>query len=245
MIEEIKAGSGWGGIFVGAGLVVAACVLGTSYLWAGAQAGRVLEVTGTATEMVKADTATWHADFSRSATVTNLKDGYAQMKNDEALVSKFFKDNKVASEELQIMPVSMFVNYNKSQNNDAPVEYNLTQTITVQTKDLAKVDQLAKSFQSLINQGVIFSAQPVEYYYSGLSDLKVKLIGDAVKDAKARAQKVAEAGDRNVGELRSAASGVVQVLAPNSTDVSDYGTYDTRTIDKQVMVTVRTKWGVR
>ena len=244
MLEELKKTSAWDGVFVGLGLVIAAMVLGTAYMWNGAQATKALEVTGSATESVKADSATLHSSFARIVTLDELKAGYANMKNDESLVMKYFATQGVKPEELTIAPVSMN-QYYENNNQGGPTKYNLQQDVTLQTTDLVKADKIAKSFQDLINQGVIFSTQPVEYYYSKLPELKVKLLGDAMKDAKTRAQKLAESADQGVGELRSAASGVVQVLAPNSTDVSDYGTYDTRTVGKQVMVTVRTKWGVK
>lgn len=244
MLEEIKKLSAWNGIFAGIGLVVAAGILGTSYMWNGAQATKALEVTGSATQSVKADSATLHSSFARIVTLDQIKAGYVSMKADEASVVKFFTAQGVKPEELTISPVSMN-QYYESNNNGGPTKYNLQQDVTLQTTDLAKADKIAKSFQDLINAGVIFSTQPVEYYYSKLADLKVTLLGDAMKDAKNRAQKLAASADQGVGELRSAASGVVQVLAPNSTDVSDYGTYDTRTVDKQVMVTVKTKWGVK
>ncbi|HPO83031.1 MAG TPA: SIMPL domain-containing protein, partial [bacterium] len=62
---------------------------------------------------------------------------------------------------------------------------------------------------------------------------------EAMNDAKARAEKIAQSSGQGVGSLRSASMGVVQVLEPNSTEVSDYGSYDTSTIEKEVMVTVR------
>ena len=65
------------------------------------------------------------------------------------------------------------------------------------------------------------------------------LIGKAVQDAKARAESIAKSTGQSVGALKSASSGVVQVMAPNSVDISDYGSYDTSTIDKQIMVTAR------
>lgn len=244
MCEDIKKSPIWGGMFIGVGLIVAAGVLGTSYVWNGAQATKALEVTGSATVSVKADNATLHSSFARIVTLDELKTGYADMKKDEALVQKFFTAQGVKLEELTIAPISMNVYY-ENNNQGGPTKYNLQQDVTLQTTDLTKADKIAKSFQDLINAGVIFSTQPVEYYYSKLPELKVTLLGDAMKDAKTRAQKLEESADQGVGELRSAASGVVQVLAPNSTDVSDYGTYDTRTVDKQVMVTVRTKWGVK
>ena len=84
-----------------------------------------------------------------------------------------------------------------------------------------------------------------EYYVSTLPQLRVSLVGQAVKDAKARAVEMANSGDSSVGALKSAASGVVQVLAPNSTSVEDYGSYDTSTIQKQVMVTARAVFYVK
>ena len=71
------------------------------------------------------------------------------------------------------------------------------------------------------------------------------LIGKAVTDAKARATEIAKSVGQSVGRLQSASSGVVQVMAPNSTDVADYGSYDTSTIDKQVMVTAKATFVVR
>jgi hypothetical protein len=39
--------------------------------------------------------------------------------------------------------------------------------------------------------------------------------------------------------------GVVQVMQVDSVDVSDYGSYDTSTINKDVMVTVKTVFGLK
>jgi hypothetical protein len=41
-----------------------------------------------------------------------------------------------------------------------------------------------------------------------------------------------------VGEVRAIRSGPFQVSAPDSVDVSDYGMYDTSTIDKTITATV-------
>jgi hypothetical protein len=79
----------------------------------------------------------------------------------------------------------------------------------------------------------------LEYSYTKLPELRVSLLSDAVKDAKARAAKLAESSGKKVDVLKSASVGVVQVLPVNSVDVSDYGTYDTSKIDKDVMVTVK------
>ena len=85
----------------------------------------------------------------------------------------------------------------------------------------------------------------MEYYISSLPELRVSLLGEAVKDAESRANSLAEASGKRVGKLKSASSGVVQVLSTNSTDISDYGSYDTSQINKQVMVTVKASFTLK
>jgi hypothetical protein len=92
---------------------------------------------------------------------------------------------------------------------------------------------------------VIISIDFLQYYYSKLPDLRVSLLSDAVKDAKSRAEKIAEGTGRAVGSIQSASSGVVQVLPVNSVEVSDYGSYDTSSIEKDVMVTVKASFRLR
>jgi hypothetical protein len=139
-----------------------------------------------------------------------------------------------------ISPVFMNEDYTYNNNNsNAPKQYILTETLTLSSNDISKITNIAKSVNSLAASGVIISTQALEYYYSKLPDLRVSLLSNAIADAKARAAKLAEAGGSKVGKLRNASSGVVQVIAPNSVDVSDYGSYDTSSIDKEVMITVK------
>ena len=53
------------------------------------------------------------------------------------------------------------------------------------------------------------------------------------------------AGGKKIGVLKSASSGVVQVMAQNSVEVSDYGMYDTSKIEKEIMVTVKASFEIK
>jgi hypothetical protein len=121
---------------------------------------------------------------------------------------------------------------------NAPKENTLRQTVKIQSNDVDKITSMAKNTQELINKGVIFSTQSLEYYYSKLPELRIELIPDAINDAKLRAQKIAEGSGKEIVSIKSANLGVVQVLPVNSTEVSDWGTYDTTTIEKEVMIPV-------
>jgi len=97
----------------------------------------------------------------------------------------------------------------------------------------------------LINKGVLFTTSSLEFYYSQLPQARIELLASAVQDAKARAEQLAQAGGKKIGILKSASSGVVQVMAPNSVEVSDYGMYDTSKIEKEIMVTVKTSFEIK
>ncbi|MHB8278191.1 MAG: SIMPL domain-containing protein [Candidatus Humimicrobiaceae bacterium] len=193
-------------------------------------------VTGSFKQKVNSDIAKLSAGFSRNIPVEDLKSGYSQMKSDEAVVKKFFIEAGFNEKDLQISPVFMDAPFMYDPN--AAKEYILRQTVEIQSKEIQKLTDLSKNVQKLIDEGVIFSINSLQYYVTNLPELRISLLADAVKDAKARAQKIAEGTGKQIGTIKTANMGVVQVLPVNSTDVSDYGTYDTSTIEKEVMVTV-------
>jgi len=207
------------------------------------EADNVLSVTGSAKQPVTADAVKWNSSFTRTVLASNLKSGYAQMKNDEAAVFKFLKDNGIVDSEITISPVSMQKQYYSDKN--APDEYMLVQNVLIQSADIEKIKNLSKSTQAVIDQGVIFSAYSPEYYYTKLPEMRVSLLPEAMKDAQTRAESIAKSTGKKVGNLKSASMGVVQVLQPNSVDISDYGNYDTSTIEKEIMITVKASFSLR
>lgn len=200
-----------------------------------------ISVTGSAKQSIAADRVKWSTSISRQATASTLKDGYAALASDLKVVEAYFNNHGFDSSELVVSTVYMDEVYDNS-NTQVPAsmkKYNLRQTIDLNSKDIAKVDALSKNTSEVIGQGVIFQALAPEYSYSDLASLRVNLLSAALKDASARADSIASVSGNKVGKLKSASSGVVQVLPVGSNDVSDSGTYDTSSIQKDVMVTVR------
>ncbi len=230
-------------------MIMGACLILSATIGAWAyynkDSSNSLSVTGSASKEVISDSAKFTGDFSRIVKISALKSGYAQMSEDLKLVKDFLKDQGIDDKAVTISNVSMNENYNYNQNYQTEKEYTLRQQVEVTSPDINKITLLAQQTQSLINKGVIFSTNPVEYYYTKLPELRVALLSDAIKDAQARASKMAEATGKRVGGLKSAASGVVQVRSANSQEISDYGTYDTSKINKNVMVTVRAAFGLK
>lgn len=204
-----------------------------------------LTVTGSASLQVVSDNAKFTGEFTRIVKMSALRFGYEQIAGDLSKVKAFLKTQGIDDKDITISTVSMFENYNYNNNYQTEKEYTIRQQVEVSSKDTDKITSLAQSAQGLINQGVIFSINPVEYYYSKLPEVRVSLLSDAIKDAMARADKMAESTGKKVGNLKSASSGVVQVLPSNSLEISDYGTYDTSKINKNIMVTVKASFGLK
>lgn len=203
-----------------------------------------LSVTGSAKIQVKSDSVKWTTSISRMVTQENIKIGYADMARDLKEVKVFFKANGIEEKVLDISPVFVEQQYNYSGGSSGPTQYNLRQTIEIQSNDIEKITAITKNTQSLIDKGVMFSPNAPEYFYTKLPETRVSLLGDAVKDAAARAEKIAQSGGRQAGSLKSASVGVTQVMQVNSVDVADYGVYDTSKIDKEVMITVKATFNI-
>ncbi|MBP8993490.1 MAG: SIMPL domain-containing protein [Bacteroidales bacterium] len=203
-----------------------------------------LTVTGSAKQQVKADLVKWQSSFSRTVSEVDLKQGYQEMEQDLQKVLVFFKNNNIKESDLLIPPIEVDEVYKYEQNYGLKT-YILRQSIELQSNDIAGITNLAKSTKELVDKGVFFTSDRLEYYYSKLADLRIELLGEAIRDARARADIIAKSSGKKVGVIKQASMGVVQVLPLNSTNISDYGEYDTSTIDKEVMVTVRALFTIK
>jgi len=230
-------------LIIGVTLIIGLWLVGNGI--AARNVGNIISVTGSATENVSADSASWSLDLSRTVTKDQVASTYAPLNADANAIAKTLASEQLASSSVTETVVNTTQNYS---NQGDPTTYTLSETVTVQTSDVNKIDTLSHNlspFQAVLSSDTLLSPQAPAYYVSTLPDLRVSLAGKAIADAKARASEIAKSGGSTVGALSSASSGVVQVTAPNSTSVDDYGSYDTSTIQKQVMVTAHASFYVR
>lgn len=229
-------------LFVGIGIVVAAFI-GAYAFYQVRSFDNSLTVTGSTTKQVTSDHVKWIGVINRAVKASTLKAGYADMAKDLVFVKEFLKEKNIPENQIVISPVFMDQNYDGPQA--AERSYTLRQNIEINSSDVNSIGEISKNIQPLIEKGVIFSTQSLEFTYTKLPEERVAMLGDAIKDAKARASSLAVSSGKTVGQLKSASSGVVQVMSANSTDVSDYGFYDTSKIEKNIMMTVKASFTLK
>jgi len=204
------------------------------------EASYTLSVTGSAKKTVKSDQVIWNLQLSRFTKLAEVKTAYKQIDTDRQVVLDFLKTNNVAQENIVVQPATMEQQWDGPQvNNPQEKLYAVKQMITITSADVDGVTKVANAVQPIIEKGVLLSNLGLQYNYTKLSNERVEMLAEAMKDARERAQSIAASDNQEVGKFVEASSGVVQVLAKGSVDVSDYGSLDTSAIEKDIMVTMR------
>jgi hypothetical protein len=209
-----------------------------------------ISVTGSAKERVSSDIGKFVGSWSRQTTKGSIANGYTDLAADLTKIKTYIKAAGATDEEIVVEPSTSYTEYDYDERGNRVMSSErvvLRQSVSVTSSDLPKIKKMADEASEIVKKGVFFEPQPAQYLYSSekLSAIRVTLMSKAITDAKSRADAIAEATGANVKKLATASSGVVQLLRPDSVDVEDYGSYDTSTIEKDVMITVRANFELR
>lgn len=202
-----------------------------------------VEVTGSAKEAVVADTGRWVINLDTKTSAGDQQAGYTRLEQAKNKITAYLEAQGFS--EYETPAASSYAEYSYPQyGSPLMTGYSVSRQIIVRSDDVEKISALAGSIEPLTGFGYNVSTHSLELTYSKLAEMRIKLLSEAIKDAQARAEAIAKESGRKVGSLRNATSGVVQVLAEGGIDISDYGSYDTQSKNKEVMVTVRATFGL-
>lgn len=239
------------------GLIIGSAIIGCALLasvFVGAYSlvkirtfSNTISVTGSAEKLITSDVVKWTSGFSRNVDIDGVAHGYVLMHKDITTTIEYLKAQGITEKELTIKPVIMNQNYEPTEKYGSKmVGYTLQQIIEIQSNNVPMITKLAQDAPAKLSEsGILFSTHGLEYFYSKFADLKVEMLADATKNAKARAEKIAESTGANIDLLQSASMGVFQVTPQNSVDVSDYGYFDTSSIEKKVTSVVRASFSLK
>ncbi len=195
-----------------------------------------ISVTGSAYEIVKSDSG--RLSFEINTQAKTKAQAYQLMKKQMPAVVKYIENKGISSENIDIKTYNGYYSYKYNQstgNYTNEVDYyKLSQPIEVTSQDVNKIKEISLDIQSLLDEGIDINVNQTAYFYSKLSDLKIKLLEAATTDAKQRASAMLKATHNKVGKIQSVKMGVFQITEVDSTNVSDMGINDTSTIDKKV-----------
>jgi uncharacterized protein len=245
--RDVRPRSGSGALIIAALLLALGGGLGL-YSVGSALAARSADgvtVTGSARVEVTADRVNWTISaYEQAGDVAGAVRG---VEASLEAVQDYLRAGGVASEEITLDGLSTSVNYRWTEGGMTSeiTSYSAYRTLRVRSDDVAMVDRLSRDIGTILVTGIGISAFAPEYYVSALPALRPALLEQAVADALVRAEAMVSVVGGEIGSVRSIRSGPFQVSAPDSVDVSDYGMYDTSTIEKSVTATVSVTFGTR
>jgi uncharacterized protein len=236
----------WGGRALGAlgrtpplvvalALLSASLVLSSSILVKGfRKANDSITVTGASTERIRSDAVDWTLEVSQSGPTQIAS--YGGLQPAVATTVAFLKAQGLADKEILLGAVKS----EKEEVRDPSTGvlrstvWTTRQPVLVASSRVETVAQVARVVSALIGQGVPLTINDPAYTYGKLATKRVDMLAKATRDARARAQAIAAEADARIGAIINADTGSFQITAPNSTETGETGSYDTRTIDKDI-----------
>ncbi len=159
----------------------------------------------------------------------------------------YFKSKNIADVDISISAIETQpipeIN-NNGVHTGKTIAYRLIQRFEVRSKDIDTITGIARSSTDLINEGIPFTSEPAEYLYTQLEKLRVDMISEATKDAKARGEAIVNVSGSHLGSIRKAETDVFQITGRYSTEVSNRGSYNTASIDKDIRSVVAITFAV-
>lgn len=205
------------------------------FFWQSRKAETSLRVVGYSSKLFDSDLVKWNVSLQKSVGNGELNIGYKNMNRDIVAFREYLIEQGIAAEEISVQPVSSYPRYD---NYGSMTGYNLNQEIFILSDKLDKVEDLALNPDFIADRGMVLQNSRLEYLYSKLPELKQELLAAATADAMARAREISGSAETGLGKMREARAGVFQITQPYSTDVSDYGIYNTSTRKKSISVTL-------
>jgi len=227
-------------IIVAAAILAAALGAGLTKVGSGfaARAASGITVTGSAKTSAKADNVVWTLNVSQLSPTASA--GITKVNSGVEAVKKYLLEGGIQESEITLGALSSYGNEEWVNGNSTGriVSYRVSRDVTVRTKSVDTVFKLSQGIGTVITAGVPVNNYGPQYLISTLADLRPKLLAEAMKDAKVRAESITKAVGGSIGNVTNVRSGVIQVTTPDSTMTSDSGAYDTSTIEKTVTATV-------
>lgn len=194
-----------------------------------------ISVTGSYSQNVTSDSGI--VNFEIHSRGADKAKAYALLAKQKPVVLKYLEDEGFKPCETDFKTPHGYdiykINPNGMSTNQI-IAFDASQSVSVKSKDVQKIKKVSTDIINLTSKGIDINVEEPSYFYSKLSDVKVKMLEEATKDAKQRATAMLKATHNRVGKIQSVKMGVFQITPVDSTNVSDMGISDTTTIEKKI-----------
>ena len=206
-------------------------------------APKTVTVKGMASRDFTSDLIIWRSTINYST--RDPQEGFRQVGSQMQTFVDFLHSYGVTDSTIMTSPIT----YRKDIANewdegsrrfvDIDKGFIVSQTITINSSDIEKVEKAYRKVGDLLKEGVLADIMDPQYYYTKLGDLKLKMLAEASADARDRAEQITESSKARLGSLKRSSMGVFQILGRNTNEEYSWGgTYNTTEKEKTATITV-------
>jgi uncharacterized protein len=199
----------------------------------------VISVTGSAKKRIQSDYIVWN--LAVTSQQPSAPAAARELAGWTGKIRSFLTGAGVKPEEVSVQPISTETVSRKGR----VTSFRLTRSFEIRSPRVGDITNVADRSSQLLGQGIPLQADAPQYVYTKLPTLRPELLAEATRDARDRARVIVDATGSHLGKLRRVSVGVFQITSPNSTEVADYGVYDTSTLDKDVTAVVNVTFALK
>lgn len=232
-------------LIVSLGLVLSTAIAARSWVSVRLHRDHSIEATGSAKRRIVSDLIEW----TGTVTTENADRTTAAkaVKEHMTRTLAYLKKAGVADSEIEVSSVTtnedIETEYKGSGENRIEKKifkgYKISQTVSIKSKDVPKIDKVSREVTQLIEDGVPITSDTPSFYYTQLGAVKIEMLAEAARDCRQRAERILQyAGGATLGKLRRADMGVININPANSTEISAEGNNDTVSLEKDILTIV-------
>jgi len=188
---------------------------------------RTVTVKGLVEKEVKADQAIWALRFRRAS--EDLKNAHAEISADRETALEFLRNQGFKEAEISRQPTrtidKLARDYGQNQGTEQ-FRYVVTSSLVVTTPNVDLVTRVLGVTEELLKAGVLLDgegdsgmANP-RYVVTTFNAIRPELLAEATKNARLTAQQFASDSGTQVGKIRSANQGAIQIFGTDGNDES-------------------------
>jgi hypothetical protein len=188
---------------------------------------RTVTVKGLVEKEVMADRAVWMLRFRRAG--ADLKDAHSKISADRETALAFLKNQGFREAEISRQPTrtidKLARDYGQNQGPER-LRYVVTSSLVVTTADVDLVVKALGATEELLKAGVLLDGESERgtanprYVVTTFNALRPQLLADATKNARLTARQFASDSGAEVGRIRSANQGAIQIFGTDGNDES-------------------------
>ncbi len=211
----------------------------------------LIHVDGSARKPIRSDFIIWNGSLTQTA--PTIAGAYTPLEANVAKVRAYLLAKGVPAAEVTPDAVSETPVYEQVKDPKTGqyvpttriTGYTLTQTINVKSHSVDLVDSLSRQSTELISRGIPFKSETPLYLYTNLSDLKTTMQAAAAKNARDRAEQIAESSGCRLGEVRAAKMFVPQITPLYTSPSAERGDEDdTSSLEKNITAVVAVDYSI-